>query len=131
MIKSPIVRTPEERAERWARFISEDDPERTNKAFLYDLDGREYTDKFEREDRLARLPPKERKALKQQFAAERSNEIQNRVLALSNAKKERALARKARTKERQIAKKIDKRIIEFMEEKPNREELKDKYGKTK
>jgi len=34
----PLIRTPEERAERWQRFIGEVDPERENKAFLYDLD---------------------------------------------------------------------------------------------
>ena len=39
LIKRIPRRTKKQRFERWENFISEDDPRRENKAFLYDLDG--------------------------------------------------------------------------------------------
>jgi hypothetical protein len=46
---------------RWENFTKENDPEQTNKAFLYYLDGKEYQNVLDEQMKLLKLPPKERK----------------------------------------------------------------------
>ena len=71
-----VDRTPEERISRYERFIAEDDPERVNRAFLYNLEDLDYRQVFDNAIALGDMTPSERKIQK-----ERLREIERRAKA--------------------------------------------------